>query len=218
MAKKKTISKTNLISFYMNYVLEYNEQPKSIYSFSKHNNFEESKFYSFFGSFEGIEKAIFKAFHENTLNTLNNSDDYESYDARNKLLSYYFTFFENLNANRSYVTYVLADCKMSLKTLDKFSELRKAFMTYIETLEIDNLEIKEERLQKIQDRSLQESAWIQLMFTLKFWLDDTSASFEKTDIFIEKSVNASFDLISIKPLKSIIDLGKFLFKEKIPMH
>jgi hypothetical protein len=53
---------------------------------------------------------------------------------------------------------------------------------------------------------------------MRFWLDDSSASFEKTDIFIEKAVNASFDLIDIKPLKTVIDLGKFLFKEKFQMN
>jgi hypothetical protein len=68
---------------------------------------------------------------------------------------------------------------------------------------------------KLQNRSLKESAWFQLLVTLKFWLDDTSPSFEKTDIFIEKSVRASFDLIDTTPLKSIIDFGKFLYKEKM---
>jgi hypothetical protein len=53
------------------------------------------------------------------------------------------------------------------------------------------------------------------LITIKFWLDDTSAAFEKTDIFIEKAVNTSFDLVNIKPLESLIDLGKFLFKEKM---
>ena len=66
--------------------------------------------------------------------------------------------------------------------------------------------------------SIQQSAWLQLMITIKFWLEDTSPSFEKTDIFIEKAVNTSFDLIDIKPLKSIIDLGKFLYKEKMHMN
>jgi hypothetical protein len=56
------------------------------------------------------------------------------------------------------------------------------------------------------------------LVTLKFWLDDTSASFEKTDIFIEKSIKVSFDVIDTTPLKSIIDFGKFLFKEKMQMN
>ena len=80
---------------------------------------------------------------------------------------------------------------------------------------LNTINLKEERLEKLQQRSLKESAWFQLLVTMKFWLDDTSSSFEKTDIFIEKSVKASFDLIDTTPLKSIIDFGKFLFKEKI---
>jgi hypothetical protein len=51
--------------------------------------------------------------------------------------------------------------------------------------------------------------------TLKFWLDDDSAAFEKTDIYIEKSVKASFELLNVAPLDSLIDFGKFIFKEKI---
>ena len=40
-------------------------------------------------------------------------------------------------------------------------------------------------------------------------------SFEKTDILIEKSVNTVVDLLDTKPLESLLDLGKFLWKEKM---
>ena len=50
---------------------------------------------------------------------------------------------------------------------------------------------------------------------MKFWLDDSSASFEKTDIYIEKSVKATFELLNIAPVDSLIDFGKFIFKEKV---
>jgi len=59
-----------------------------------------------------------------------------------------------------------------------------------------------------------EGAWIQFLFILKFWLEDTSKSFEKTDIIIEKSVNTVVDLLDTKPLESLLDLGKFLWKER----
>ena len=45
MAKKKNITQNDIISWYMEYVLENNEQPKSVFSFAKHHNFEESLFY-----------------------------------------------------------------------------------------------------------------------------------------------------------------------------
>ncbi|MCB0447384.1 MAG: TetR/AcrR family transcriptional regulator [Gelidibacter sp.] len=217
MAKKKTISEQDIISFYMDYVLEQNEQPKSVYAFAKTNNFEESKFYEYFGSFEGIEKHVFKAFFDNTIKVLHKSEDYQSFDAQNKLLSFYFTFFENLTANRSYVVYALHKYKNSMKGLTLLSELKKSFTHYIDDLDIETLDIKQEQIEKIQRRALQESAWLQLLLTMKFWMDDTSPSFEKTDIFIEKSVNTSFDVLNIVPLKSVIDFGKFIFKEKMNM-
>ncbi len=215
MAKKKTISSGDIISLYMDYVLENNEQPKSIYAFAKHNNFEESLFYKHFNSFKAIEKGVFKAFHDNTLKTLHKSTDYSTYDQRNKLLSYYFTFFENLTANRSYVIYALDKHKKSLKTYTYLSDLKTSFTHYIQELNIDLIDVKQENLDKIQNRGLKETAWLQLLLTIKFWIDDESASFEKTDIFIEKSVNTSFDVLNIIPLKSLIDFGKFIYKEKI---
>lgn len=217
MAKKKNITKNDLIEFYMDYVLEHNEQPKTVFAFAKQNNFEEAIFYRHFGSFQALEEGIFKAFFDNTHVILEKSEDYNSFDARNKLLTFYYTFFENLTANRSYVVYALEGHKDSLKKLKTLSALKKAFSDYIDDLGIETFDVENDRLEKLQKRSIKESAWFQLLVTIKFWLDDTSASFEKTDIFIEKSIKASFDLIDTTPIKSIIDLGKFLFKEKMHM-
>jgi len=65
---------------------------------------------------------------------------------------------------------------------------------------------------------VEESLWVQLILCFKFWMEDDSASLEKTDIFIEKSINTAFDLLNVQPLKSVIDLGKFLFHEKMQMN
>ncbi len=214
MAKKKSVSKNDIITHYMDYVLEHDQNPKTVFAFAKMHGFEEAKFYDFFASFDAIEKGIFEAFFSNSLDALNKSDDYQIFDARNKLLSFYYTFFENLTANRSYVKHVLDKYKKDLKGLKVLSGLKHHFTHYISGLGIQMLDIKQEQFEKAQNRALKESAWLQLLLTMKFWLDDTSAAFEKTDIFIEKSVNTTFDVLDIAPLKSVLDLGKFLFKEK----
>ncbi len=77
----------------MDYVLEHNEKPKSVYTFAKANNFEESKFYEFFGTFEAIEKHIFKAFFDNTITALNKSEDYQSFDATKQIIKFLFYIF-----------------------------------------------------------------------------------------------------------------------------
>lgn len=215
MARKKNIKKEDIISMYMNYVLEHEESPKTVYKFCKENNFEEALFYVNFASLKAVKSSVFIEFLKKSLELLSNNDEYQKFDARNQLLSFYFTFFELLTANRSYVVHAL-DCKeKSLENLSSLKGLRTHFKNYIDDLDIETLDIKQEKIQEIQQKAISESAWIQLLVTIRFWLDDTSASFEKTDVFIEKSVNASFDLLNVAPLKSIIDLGKFLFKEKM---
>ena len=217
MARKKNISKDNLISWYMEFVLENNHNPKSVFSFAKENNFEESDFYKFYGTFEGIEQSIFSEFFNNTIKVLAKSEEYPNYDARNKLLSFYFTFFEILTANRSYVVYALKGNEdvTKLRSLKLLKDLKQDFKTFSNNIGIEKIDLQQEQLGKIQDKTMQESSWIQLILTMKFWLDDTSPSFDKTDIFIEKSINSRFDLLDIKPLKSLLDFGKFILKEKI---
>ncbi|WP_159021524.1 TetR family transcriptional regulator C-terminal domain-containing protein [Formosa sp. L2A11] len=218
MTKKKTLTQEQIIDLYMDYVLEHNQQPKTVYAFAKENAFDESKFYEFFASFQAIESHIFKAFFDNTLTVLHESDSYESFDSRSKLLSFYFTFFENLTANRSYVMFALNQYENKLKNLKCLVKLRQEFIRYISSLNIEVIETKQQHIDKFQERGLQESAWVQLLVTLKFWMEDDSTGFEKTDIFIEKSINTSFEFLDVAPLKSLLDLGKFLFKEKMQMQ
>lgn len=218
MAKSKTISKDDIITYYIDYVLMNNENPKTVYAFTKANQFDEATFYTYFASFEAIEKGIFETFFTNTITVLNKSDDYNTFDNRNKLLSFYYTFFEIITANRSYVAYVLLKHKNSLKGLQMLTGLKHHFTNYVADLGIEIIDFKQEQLDKIQEKTLKESAWLQLLLTIKYWLDDTSASFEKTDIFIEKSVNTSFDVLNIAPLTSVIDFGKFLLKDTFQMN
>jgi hypothetical protein len=216
MATKKTkITKESIVSMYMNFVLERNEKPKSVYLFAKLNGFEETEFYNFFGNLESIEKEIYNQFFEKTIELLQKDSNYESYDMKSKLLSFYFTFFELLAANRSYVSMSLNEGKNQLKSLMLLSGLRTNFKKFIGDITTDEFRIQQEKIQNFQEKAIQESAWIQFLFTLKFWLEDGSAAFEKTDIFIEKSVKLSFELLNVAPINSLIDFGKFIFKEKM---
>ncbi len=213
--KKSEISKDKIVSMYMDYVLEHNEKPKSVYQFSKQNNITEKEFYNFFGTIESIEKEIFNLFFEKTISLLQKDKDFEFYDMRSKLLSFNFTFFELLTANRSYVLLTLKDSGNQLKNLMQLSSLRKSFKEFITEIITEEIRIKQEQFQNFQEKAIQEASWFQLLLTMKFWMDDTSPALEKTDIYIEKSINTTFELFNLAPLDSLIDFGKFIFKEKI---
>ena len=216
--KKTIITKEKIVSMYMDYTLEHNEKPKSVYQFAKSHDFTESEFYIFFGSLDLLEKEIFAIFLEKSIALLEKDKAYETYDMKSKLLSFYFTFFELLTANRSYVMFTLQQHKNILLNVMILSELRKKFKEYVGGIITDDFRIQHEKLQKFQERTITESLWFQFMATIKFWMDDTSAAFEKTDIYIEKSVKASFELMNIAPVESLIDFGKFIFKEKYTSH
>ena len=214
MAKKKEVTNQDILGYYIDYFLENDRAPHSVYKFAKQYNFEEAAFYANFSSFEQIEKTFFTSLFDQTMGLLEKSEDFESYDARTKLLSFYFTYFEMLTANRSFTVALLKENKYKLKTISKLSNLRKLFKNFYMSLEIDKIDLKQDSLIEIQEKGMNELAWFQFVLTLKFWLEDTSISFEKTDIYIEKSVNTTFDLLDTKPLKSLIDFGKFIWQER----
>jgi len=213
MSAKKKITQEQIISFYMDDVLSEESLAQSVYAFAKRHNFEESLFYQFFNGFDHLQEEIFAAFGHNTISMIQQSDDYAQYETQQKLLSFYFTFFELLTANRSYVMAQLSGNKDKLSVLKCLGALRRVFVKYIEQLGVVHVDFKSDQLNKLRDKGVAESMWMQLLVTLKFWMEDRSKGFEKTDIFIEKSIKAQFDLIDTAPVQSVFDLAKFLWKE-----
>jgi hypothetical protein len=134
---------------------------------------------------------------------------------KSKMLTFYFTFFELLSANRSYLVMSLKEHQNQLKNLMQLSSLRIGFKSYISEIISDEVRTQYEKFQNFQEKAIQETSWIQFLLTMKFWLDDESPAFEKTDLYIEKSVKVTFELMNIAPIDSLIDFGKFIFKEKI---
>jgi hypothetical protein len=213
--KKKSIDDNVIISKYMDSVLEKNQEPKNVFSFCKEHKIEESEFYTFFGSLDALKQEIWVKFFENALSTIQKEEAFSGYSDKNKLLTLYFTLFELLTLNRSYVNFSLKENKEGLKNLKTLKLFRNHFKDFIVTIIDDNENMVSDKISKITKPVFAEGAWIQFLFLLKFWMDDTSKGFEKTDVLIEKSVNTVVDLLDTKPLESLFDLGKFLWKEKM---
>jgi hypothetical protein len=213
--KKKSIDDNVIISKYMDSVLEKNQEPKNVFSFCKEHKIEESEFYTFFGSLDVLKQEIWVKFFENALSTIQKEEAFSGYSDKNKLLTLYFTLFELLTLNRSYVNFSLKENKEGLKNLKTLKLFRNHFKDFIVTIIDDNENVVSDKISKITKPVFAEGAWIQFLFLLKFWMDDTSKGFEKTDVLIEKSVNTVVDLLDTKPLESLFDLGKFLWKEKM---
>jgi hypothetical protein len=208
-------TKDQLISLYMEYVLEHEKMPRSIFKFCRENSLTEEQFYNFYGSFGGLRKGVWNQLFDNTIDLIDKSPEFESFTTREKLLTFYYTFFELLTANRSYVLFTLTEDPEMFKNLDQLKGLRRRMKGFANQLIREGNEDKSVKILKQSETIFSEAAWLQLLFILKFWMDDNSAKFESTDIVIEKSVNTVFDLFDSTPLESLLDFGKFMWKEKM---
>lgn len=219
MATKKIIppqqlTKADIIDKYTGYCLMHGHKPATVYKFAKENGFEEADYYKYFASFDALEHHYFVEMFNHTMETLEPSPTYADFGGVEKLSAFYFTFFEIATANRSFVMYMLKEGSSASKNLGKLKALKNEFTKYAEAVLDKPFTIQNQRANKFQGNALREAAWVQFLTIFKFWIDDTSPGFEKTDIFIEKSVKASNDLVYNSPLESLFDLGKFVFKDK----
>ncbi len=212
---KKTINDQTIISKYMDYVLDQDHYPKSVYKFCKDNKIKEEEFYSFFGSLDNVDNAIWSTFFVNAMTAMNNNEEYAGFSNRDKLLTFFYTFFEILTLNRSYVLFALDRYSMPIENLKQLKDLRGHIKDFAGQLIEEGNEDKLFKITKNPVSVYAEGTWLQFLFILKFWKEDSSPGFEKTDIAIEKSVNTIFDLFDSTPINSVLDFGKFLWKEKI---
>lgn len=213
-AKAKKVTKEVIIAKFMDYVLEHEHLPKTVYKFCKVNAIEEADFYLYFGSIEALKKGVWNSFFENTINVIEKNADYQSYANRDKMLTFFYTFFEVLTLNRSYVLYIMERAESPLKNLAQLKDLRKNVKDYAKRLITEGNEQKTSKITKHNPHLFSEGAWLQTLFLINFWKSDDSAAFEKTDVAVEKSVNTIFDVFDNTPLENILDFGKFLYKEK----
>lgn len=211
---KKKITVDTIIAQYMEFVLEHERTPKSIYKFCKEHKMTEAEFYNCTGSFEALQQEIWNRFFDHSLALAHKNKAYESFSNQEKMLTFLYTFFELLTANRSYVLFALKEQDI-MKNMMQLKGLRSRVKEFAGGLIEEANSEKQLKILKQPISVFSEGAWLQTLFVMKYWMEDTSANFEKTDVVIEKSVRAIFDVFQTAPLESVLDFGKFLWKEKM---
>jgi len=205
---------------YIDYVLTHDEQPKSVYSFVKKLKISESDFYEFYASFDSIEKNIWVEFIVETIDTLQQQEVWNAYSSRDKVLAFFYSYVEVLKKQRSFVIYSLSKQNRGFNTPQVLSGVKPIFEHFAEEIINEGIESTELADRKFFSRRYKDALWIQFAFILKFWINDDSAGFEKTDEAIEKGINVTFDLFQPSPIDNLLDYGKFLsrngkFREKM---
>lgn len=174
---------------------------------------EEAEFYNHFSSTNQLESEMWKDSMEITWNTLEDDTAYASYSSREKLLAFYFLWIEELKKNRSFFQWSFQQKEFPNPEPKALKPVREMFIQRAKLLVAEGQSQGEIAERSMLSDRYAHLLWMQAAFVLKFWLDDNSSNFERSDAAIEKSVNLAFDLMGKGALDSMLDFGKFLFQQ-----
>lgn len=197
---------------YIDFVLTEGQQPKSVYVFAKKNKMAEEEFYRYFGSFDAIEQGIWTDLANKTILEIKMQEVWGQYSAREKALSFFYSFFELLKGNRSFAVYSLKKQPKGLSAPKVLDGLKNAFENFAQEILNEGIESTELTDRKFFSKRYKDALWVQFGFVLNFWINDNSAGFEQTDEAIEKGINVTFDLFQRSPIDNLFEYGKFLAK------
>jgi AcrR family transcriptional regulator len=209
--------KEKIIELYIQLKMSQSNSVQNVFQFAKELNISEQEFYQFYPSLDAIESDIFKTWFENVKEKLQNTEVFNEYSTREKILSLYFTWIETLLSHRSFVLEVWKCRKgdlMHLGTPNFLRLLKESFEVMVTALINEGISKNELEDRKFLTDKYKDGLWVNFLFITNFWVKDNSVAFEKTDAAIEKSVNLAFDLMGKSPLDSMIDFGKFLFHNR----
>lgn len=210
--KPKAAAKDKILKAYRRALLTDGKQPSSVFVFCQSLGLSEDDFYQYFGSFDAIDKEIWKGYLATVSGRLKKDTNYASFSIREKILAFYFTLTEVLKSDRSFVLLTLKDWKNPAMPPSFMKAFKKEFDSWLEPVLLEGKQSGEIARRPMLDNQYVSLFWLHLLFVLQFWSKDDSAGFEKTDAAIEKSVNLAFDLIGKGVLDNALDFGKFLFQ------
>ena len=197
---------------YRTYLLEHGRPPASVYALTQQIDLPETEFYDHFHGLEAVEQAIWQDLFKQARRQAEAQEVYAQYSVREKLLAFYYTLVEILKGQRSFVQVSLQ--RMQPGRFEPLITAREAFKDYARELVSEGVATREILNRPLLTSRYADGLWLQTKLLLSFWRKDRSPGFEETDAFIEKTVNASLDLMGRTPTDSLLDLGKFLWQRR----
>jgi hypothetical protein len=222
MATKKKVTllttEEEIMTAYMEYYISTPSDSISHKDFIANKRIDSDAFMAQFKDTNVIEERIWSYMMQSSIITVENDLSTEMQGIDNKLFSLFFTFFQNLTFNDTFFKKQLKERKSILQKNRLYSGMKTFFQTYLKNLHqsisCNSVKMGGEAVESILSFGFINAYWTELILLIEFWNTDDSNGYEKTDIAIEKTLKATQEIRSIEPLKSVIDLGKFIWKEK----
>ncbi len=202
-------NREKFLEAFRGHVSRHGQPPASVHALCETTGLGERDFYTEFGSIESLESAFWEELFVQTLAAAESGAEWQQFDARQRMLAFLYAFLEKSLDVRT----VLLLRFRHLSPLCNPEWLRgmerrfKEWASGLVSTGVSGGEIAERgRLAGLYPSAL----YLLLRSVIDFHVKDTSARYERSDAFVEKSVNLAFDLMRTQAIDSAFDLLRFL--------
>ncbi|OWY22322.1 hypothetical protein C7N43_14270 [Sphingobacteriales bacterium UPWRP_1] len=200
---------------YRNYVVKHPNGRHTLYRFAHTMGIASETIQAHFTTAIGIEQSIWSDFFDQTLEQLDaNGNVYQNYSAREKMLAFFYTLEEVLKSNQAYIAATYPNGWLSFGQPDCLELFKKKFLVFANQLITGGIDTQEIEWRAVLTGRYADIIWLEVPAIIRFWLNDSSDNFERTDSLIEKTVNFTFDMMGRTVFDSGTELLKFLFIDR----
>ena len=189
------------------------QPPASVFRFAEAHGFTERDFFTEFPSLEAVESAWWAGRLDQVIQSVESGPEWATFSARHRMLAFLFAFAEASLDFRSLLLLRLHG-RSVLTNLPELAAMEGRFLTFAGALLEHGRASGEIASRGPLSRLYPQAAYRLFRSVIDYHLRDTSARYEQTDAFIEKSTAVLFDLIGKQLLDSGFDLLRFLLPKR----
>ena len=186
--------------------------PVSVHRFCKDLGIEEKDFYMAFPNLHAIEKHFWRSWMETIIAAVSSGKEWTSFSAKERYLAFLFAFTGQALEQRS-----LLEQRFGKLTLlcnpSSLDGLKSSLKDFTSELIQHGMEKGDIAHRGALGNLYPEVLYIHWRSVLEYFLKDESQGFERTDAFIEKTVEFAFDLFRTQAIDSAADLVRFLLPQ-----
>lgn len=212
------MKKVQIIEEYLSYLETVEKSPRWVYKFTDACQIAKEDFYDHFDDINQLEREIWLQPLESTLQILLDDPGYQDYTVREKLLAFYFTLFETLNARSGAFVPTLKNSFLPGLTPSALKHFKPGYLKFVQELLDEGIKSNEVEFRPLLTSYYADTLWFQCLFLLRFWKNDDSKGHSATDEAIERLANLVFDLMGYTPVDATVGFVRFMYRNKHQLY
>ncbi|MGD1846691.1 MAG: hypothetical protein ACFB10_14985 [Salibacteraceae bacterium] len=207
--KKKAFDKLQWIAAYKSFVLEKGELPATVRELAEMAGQTFPDFKKQFTDLRQLETAVIALYFKEANDLLMADEKFEEYSNKEKQLAFLYVMIEKAGADEVFLQEF-----QRLKKTDRGFAVR--LMRFLNRQELSWAELSwgASTAERVGINPKQAALIQHALSTLMFFLKDYSEEKQATDAYIEKTTDVLYRLTDTSTVRSMVDLGKFLFSRR----